>query len=125
VDPDAPPAQQEAFFIANAWHLAIIADYFERSVRFNKQTRETRMPRLILTPVEWGKIVANAWIDPNFGDKLTTEPAEAIRSFLKLDADAEVQIWEIPPKPADLSRQQIEDIRDGKAASAIVPMFSC
>jgi hypothetical protein len=83
------------------------------------------MPRLILSPIEWGKIVANAWIDPNFADQLTTEPAAAIRGFLNLDPSAEVQIWEIPPKPADLSRQQIEDIRDGRAASAIVPMFSC
>jgi hypothetical protein len=78
-----------------------------------------------ITAQEWGRIIANAWIDPTFSRELSTEPAKAIRSFLGLDPKTEVQVFEPPARPADLSQPQIEDIRNGKATSPFQPLFCC
>jgi hypothetical protein len=81
-----------------------------------------------ITMSEWGRIIANAWIDSAFAQELSTDPAEAARSFLKLDAETEILVFEIPPKPADLSNQQIEEIRNGRVDSFHLPgsvFFSC
>lgn len=77
-----------------------------------------------ITPGEWGRILANAWIDPAFADKLSTDPASAAKSFLGLDPATEVR-FELPAKPADLSMSQLDDIRSGKTVSAYLPMYSC
>ncbi len=78
-----------------------------------------------ITPKEWGRIIANAWIDPAFSAELSTNPAKAVRSFLGLDAGTEVHVVEVPARPADLTQPQLEDIRSGKAPSPYRPNFSC
>jgi hypothetical protein len=79
-----------------------------------------------ITNGEWGRIIAHAWTDPGFAHALTTDPAKAAKSFLGLDASMEVHVYELPPKPADLTAQQLEDIRSGKSF-ALLPArpFSC
>ena len=81
-----------------------------------------------ITMSEWGQIIANAWLDPAFAQKLSTDPAEAARSFLKLAPGTEILVFEIPPQPADFSNQQIEEIRNGKVDGFRLPgsvFFSC
>ena len=79
-----------------------------------------------ITTAEWGQVVANAWLDPAFAQALTTDPAKAVKSFLKLPPHEEVHLLDLPAKPADLSAPQLEDIRDGKARGAIaIPNFCC
>ena len=78
-----------------------------------------------ITTGEWGRIVANAWIDPTFAKQLSADPANAAKSFLGLAPNTDVSVFEIPPKPADLSHAQLEDIRSGKTVSAFLPAFSC
>jgi hypothetical protein len=79
-----------------------------------------------VTTAEWGRIIANAWLDPAFAHALTTDPAKAAKSFLGLTAHEELNLFEVPAKPADLSKPQLEEIRDGKAKGVIaIPAFSC
>jgi hypothetical protein len=78
-----------------------------------------------ITASEWGRIIAHAWIDPTFGHALSTDPAKAAKSFLGLDPDTEVHVFEVPAKPADLSQPQLEDIRNGKTAGPYVAPYSC
>jgi len=78
-----------------------------------------------VTPSEWGRIIAHAWIDSSFAHDLSTDPAKAVTSFLGIDPKTPIRVLEIPAKPADLSHAQLEDIRSGKTASAFLPMYSC
>ncbi len=78
-----------------------------------------------ITPGEWGRVFAHAWIDPKFSHELSTDPARAVKSFLAIDPKTEVQLLQIPPKPADLTQPQLEDIRSGKTVSAFLAPFSC
>jgi len=78
-----------------------------------------------VTTSEWGRIVANAWLDPSFAHQLSTDPSKAVKSFLSLDPKTEVLMFEIPPKPADLIDSQLEDIRSGRSEGTIIPYFSC
>jgi hypothetical protein len=78
-----------------------------------------------ITPGEWGRIIAHAWMDPAFARELSADPAKAAKSFLGLAPNAEVSVFDIPPKPADLSHPQLEDIRSGKTATAFLAPYSC
>jgi len=79
-----------------------------------------------ITHSEWGRIVAHAWLDPKFAHELSTDPAKAAKGFLGLDANTELHVFEVPPKPADLSQPQLEEIRSGKAMGLVaVAPYSC
>jgi hypothetical protein len=79
-----------------------------------------------LTTAEWGRIIANAWLDPVFAQELTIDPGKAAKKFLGLPDHEDVRLLDIPPKPSDLTQPQLEDIRDGKARGTIaIPLFSC
>jgi hypothetical protein len=78
-----------------------------------------------ITAGEWGRIIAHAWLDPNFANALSTDPAKAAKSFLQLDPSTEVNVFQVPAKPADLSQPQLEDIRNGKTASPYAAPYSC
>jgi hypothetical protein len=78
-----------------------------------------------ITHSEWGRIIAHAWMEPTFAHELSTDPARAARTFLGLDPKTEVNVFQIPPKPGDLSQSQIEDIRSGKTVSAFMAPYSC
>jgi hypothetical protein len=78
-----------------------------------------------VTSQEWGRIIAMAWLDPGFSRELSTDPAKAVKRFLHLEHTTEVEILQVPAKPEDLSRPQLEDIRDGRTLNAYQPMFSC
>jgi hypothetical protein len=78
-----------------------------------------------VTQSEWGRITAHAWLDAAFAKQLSTDPAAAVKGFLGLDPSSEVEVFEVPPKPADLSKPQLEDIRSGKAAGILVPPYCC
>ena len=56
----------------------------------------------VITRGEWGRIIATAWLDPTFAHELSTDPSKAVKSFLALDPDSEVIVFEIPAKPGDL-----------------------
>jgi hypothetical protein len=95
-----------------------------RDADCNMWLREGEMSRQV-TQSEWGRIVAHAWLDPAFAQKLSTDPAAAVKGFLGLDPGSEVHVLEVPPKPADLSHPQLEDIRSGKSAGVLIAPFSC
>lgn len=78
-----------------------------------------------ITASEWGRIIAHAWIDPTFEQALSTDPAKAAKSFLQLDPNSEVHVFEVPAKPADLSQPQLEDIRSGKTVGPYMAPYSC
>jgi hypothetical protein len=78
-----------------------------------------------ISPNEWGRLIANAWLDEKFAHELSTKPAETAKKFLGLDPHAEVHLFDIPPKPGDLSNDQIEEIRNGRLEHVIRPPYSC
>ena len=78
-----------------------------------------------ITSAEWGRIIANAWSDSAFAHELSVDPSKAAKSFLGLDPKTEVRVFEVPPKPSDLSQTQIEDIRSGKTIGAFIPAYCC
>jgi hypothetical protein len=78
-----------------------------------------------VTQGEWGRIIANAWLDPAFAQKLSTDPAAAVKDFLGLDAKSDLQVFEVPPKPADLTHAQLQDVKAGKAPGHMVAPYGC
>lgn len=72
-----------------------------------------------LTSSEWGRVYAHAWLDPEFHDQLSTDPASAVKSYLGLaDSDA-VRVHAVPAAPADLSKDQLESIRSGDSPNLL------
>ena len=76
-----------------------------------------------LTSKEWGRIYAHAWLDTEFAEHLSVDPATAVKGYLDIDPDAKVRVHPIPPQPADLSAEQLNDVRSGK--THYIAMFSC
>ena len=79
----------------------------------------------VLTRGEWGRIIANAWLDPTFAQELSKDPAKAAKNFLGLDPKSEVTVFEIPAKPGDLVDLQLEDVRSGRTTTMVIPYFCC
>ena len=78
-----------------------------------------------VTQIEWGRIVAHAWLDPVFAHELSTDPSKAVKKFLALDPHSDVTVLEIPPKPGDLSNSQLADVASGKTSLVAFNKFSC
>lgn len=81
----------------------------------------------VVTHGEWGRIVAHAWLDPAFAKELSTDPSKAVKSYLGLDPNSEIGVFEIPPRPGDIGDAQLEDVRSGRANLAATPAqpFCC
>jgi hypothetical protein len=90
----------------------------------NSWLREVHMTHVI-TRGEWGRIIANAWLDATFAHELSRDPAKAVKNFLALDAKSEVIVFEIPAKPGDLVDSQLEDVRSGRTTGIVIPYFCC
>jgi hypothetical protein len=108
-----------ANYVYSVW-----SSILRRDVDCNRLSREGEMSRQV-TQSEWGRIVAHAWLDPAFAQKLSTDPAAAVKGFLGVDPSSEVHVLDVPPRPADLTQPQLEDIRSGKSAGVLIAPFSC
>ncbi len=78
-----------------------------------------------VTQVEWGRVIAHAWLDPAFAHELSLDPAKAVKKFLALDPNSDVEVLEIPPKPGDLSNSQLADVASGKTNLVHFSKFCC
>jgi hypothetical protein len=78
----------------------------------------------MLTHTQVGQLIAKAWLDPKFAHDLTNNHADTVRKFLNLDPSVAVVPIPVPPKPADLTQQQLQDVVDGKSHMAMAP-YSC
>ncbi len=65
-----------------------------------------------LSGYDWGRIMAKAWRDPDFKKRVEADPTTTIREFLG-EKYKGVNIFNIPPKPADVDEGQLEDIENG------------
>ena len=100
-----------------------IADLISRRI-LNSWFGEAEI-NCVITRGEWGRIIATAWLDPTFAHELSTDPSKAVKSFLALDPDSEVIVFEIPAKPGDLADSQLEDVRSGRSTTMVIPFYCC
>lgn len=78
-----------------------------------------------ITPRQWARIIAKAWLEDGFKSQLETDPKAAIdsvRDAFGINADA---IFPAPSRPGDLNDDQIEDIIEGRGQSHAGPRMSC
>jgi hypothetical protein len=71
------------------------------------------MPHKSVTAQEWSQIFAKAWSDPAYADLLRTDPTAAVRQHLKVHHDTLLDIFLVPPRPADLTDEQLEGVLKG------------
>ncbi len=71
------------------------------------------MPNKSVTAQEWSQIFAKAWSDPSYADLLRTDPTAAVRQHLKVAPGTPLDIFLVPPRPADLTDQQLEGVANG------------
>ena len=81
---------------------------------------------------QWGQVVARAWADPAFKQRLLANPADALREEgievppgieLRIVEDTEqVRHLALPPKPAEgeLSEEELERVAGGITISVVV-----
>ncbi len=72
------------------------------------------MKQEFLTDVQFGRLVARAWQDDDFRRKLEADPTATIQAFARevLGIEVEYPIY-MPPRPADLSDEQLAAAKDG------------
>ncbi len=66
-----------------------------------------------ITPTQWGQILAKAWLDSEFASNLATLPTETVKGFLGIESGVNVDIFPLPPRPEDLTDEQLEAIKAG------------
>ncbi|MGD0617585.1 MAG: hypothetical protein ABSB67_07985 [Bryobacteraceae bacterium] len=66
-----------------------------------------------VTSQDWSQIFAKAWSDPSYADLLRTDPTAAVRQHLKVHDDTLLDIFLVPPRPADLTDEQLEGVVKG------------
>jgi hypothetical protein len=77
----------------------------------------------------WGKIYAQAWLDPAFHEQLETDPTAAVRAFCRdhgISLEG-VRIVRITSRPGDLTDTQLTDVVKGGPGIYVLPIadFSC
>ena len=78
-----------------------------------------------VTGSEWGQIIAHAWTNKAFATQLQRNPARAVKEFLNIDDDLKVIIFQLPPRPQDLTDEQLEAVSSGKEVAYLCPQYSC
>ena len=78
-----------------------------------------------VTGHEWGQIIAHAWQNGPFANLLETDPTKAVKKFLKLDQDVDVIVFQLPPRPQDLTDVQLDAIIKGDDSAYLCPQYSC
>jgi hypothetical protein len=76
-----------------------------------------------ITGSEWARIIAKAWVDPEFCEALECDPINTICN----DPDVGVQfdrLITLPPPPSDMSEEKLAQIASGDAPAIVVP-FTC
>ena len=58
---------------------------------------------------EWGRMVAHAWINPEFKSLLESDPAAAARKF----GIEKPVVFQVPPRPAGFDDDQVQRIANG------------
>ena len=74
-----------------------------------------------LTPHDWARVFAHAWLDKDFKTALETNPLEAINGHSAL-TDLHGKIVHIPARPVDMTDGQLEQVRDGSASLPMANM---
>jgi len=67
-----------------------------------------------ITAEQWGRIFAHAWLDAEFAALLARDPTTAARHALGLDETTRVAVFPLPPRPEDLTDEQLEAIQAGR-----------
>ena len=73
------------------------------------------MAHTAVTAHQWGQIFSKAWLDHSFADLLRTDPTAAVRQFLKVPAGTQIDIFMVPPRPADYTDDQLQAVVHGSA----------
>jgi len=77
------------------------------------------MAQIAVTAQQWGQIFAHAWLNESYADLLRTDPTAAVKQFLKVPSGTHVDIFMVPPRPADLSNDQLQQIANGTTTMAM------
>ena len=71
--------------------------------------------------VQWGKILAEAWIDPAFKARLESEPSATLREFARrefgMDIECSFDSLKIPDAPAGMFGEQLSS--SGQASGTV------
>src|SRR4051812_40598236 len=79
-----------------------------------------------LTSVQWGFIVARAWSDRKFRERLEIEPTSTIREYAKEELEVEVErVFQIPSPPQDLAAEPLSLGAHGAAGSILGCICAC
>jgi hypothetical protein len=71
------------------------------------------MPIRTVSAHEWSQIFAKAWSNESFAELLRADPTAAVRQFLNVHHDTALHIFMVPPRPADLTDDQIDGVIKG------------
>jgi len=64
-----------------------------------------------LNNIQWGKIIAKAWAEPDFRDQLEQDPTSTIKAFAMAEFGVEVsRVMLVPPAPTDLFAESLSTI---------------
>lgn len=92
----------------------------------------TEISREYLSNIQWGRIIAKAWLDEDFKEKLESDPRSAIdyavRHYEEFSDFRYNRIFEVDPPPSPLdgySTETIVDVSQGKRAALYLPMGTC
>lgn len=70
-------------------------------------------PKKVVTVKDWGRLIANAWLDPNFAEQLRTDPTKAAKQFFDIPEGDYAHVLPIPERPKDMADEAIERMRSG------------
>jgi hypothetical protein len=78
--------------------------------------------------VQWGKVLAEAWIDPDFKLRLEANPSEVLREFalreFGLEIDCSLDTLTIPEPPAGMFGERLSGA-GGAAGTATATATAC
>lgn len=64
-----------------------------------------------LDEIQWGKLVAEAWMNPQFNADLKRDPSAAVRQFAAqhfgVELDGEIGAFELPELPPGMAGEQL------------------
>lgn len=78
-----------------------------------------------ISPADWGRIHAKAWLDETFRHKLETDPTAALHQFATEHGLKLGHLVTLTPRPAGVADEALRDILSGKTVDLTGPPACC
>jgi hypothetical protein len=76
-----------------------------------------------VTGSQWARIVAKAWVDPDFRERVETKPLETIRHDPQVGVQFD-RLLSLPDQPSALTEEKLQKIATGAEAAIVIP-YTC